>query len=366
MPSMRCEAGLALVEAVPKLRDAGRRCPAGADRHRHRHGRRRRSDRRRAGPGARRGGRDAQPCRAAAGDRRPNTVVIAAGTRRLLGDLFELQDLGPQDLKGIPDRCRPGRCSAPARSKAASRPCMQAAGLIPLTGRAGEAETLAHWSGAKAAAGDGQAVLLSGEAGIGKSRLVADLIERLAPSRTVGCVTTARRSTQRAPSHPIIGQLERATGFAPTDSAARLDKLDALLAGDRALRLRLPRHRRSVGSARSTRWSTRSTELAAARARAAGLRGCTLGRSVEPRMAGSRARADAASLRLLVVVTFRPEFAPPWKRLARRDDARPRAGCRRRDANAMIDRRGRDRRLPAKSAATSSNAPTASRCSFRR
>ena len=99
---------------------------------------------------------------------------------------------------------------------------------LPLAGRAGEAETLARcW--AKAAAGEGQAVLLSGEAGVGKSRLVADLIERLAGEPH--CRLRYYSSPQHTASafHPVISQLERAMGFAPTDSASP-DKLDAMLA----------------------------------------------------------------------------------------------------------------------------------------
>jgi class 3 adenylate cyclase len=104
----------------------------------------------------------------------PNTVVIAQGTRKLLGNLFELQDLGERDLKGI---------SGPARSWAALRAssvasrfeALHAAGLTELVGREEESELLLRrWSRAKV--GGGQAVLLSGEAGIGKSRLTGGTV----------------------------------------------------------------------------------------------------------------------------------------------------------------------------------------------
>src|SRR5216683_1955699 len=108
----------------------------------------------------------------------PNTVVIADGTRRLLGNLFELQDLGPTDLKGI---AGPVRAWAALRaSSVESRfEALHTTGLIALVGREEESELLLRrWSRAKT--GEGQVVLLSGEAGIGKSRLTAALLERAA------------------------------------------------------------------------------------------------------------------------------------------------------------------------------------------
>ncbi len=104
-------------------------------------------------------------------------VVIADGTRQLIGDLFELQYLGSKDLKGI---------AGPVRGWAALRPgsaegrfeALHGSGLTALVGREEELELLLRrWS--KAKTGEGQVVLLSGEAGIGKSRLTAALLERL-------------------------------------------------------------------------------------------------------------------------------------------------------------------------------------------
>ena len=97
----------------------------------------------------------------------PNTVVIAESTRKLLGNLFDLQDLSAQDLKGI---------ASPVRAWAVLRPAsvesrfeaLHASGLTELVGREEELELLLRrWS--KAKTGEGQVVLLSGEAGIGKS-----------------------------------------------------------------------------------------------------------------------------------------------------------------------------------------------------
>ena len=126
----------------------------------------------------------------------PNMVVIAEGTRRLLGNLFELEDLGPKDLKGI---AGPVRAFAALRaSSVASRfEALHASGLTALVGREEETELLLQrWSRAKS--GEGQVVLLSGEAGIGKSRLTAALLDYLAASRTRGCAISARRNTPTA------------------------------------------------------------------------------------------------------------------------------------------------------------------------
>jgi class 3 adenylate cyclase/predicted ATPase len=159
----------------------------------------------------------------------PNSVVIAEGTRRLLGNLFEFEDLGARDLKGIAE---PVRAWAALRASSAEGrfEALHTVGLTALVGREEELELLLRrWSRAKR--GEGQVVLLSGEAGIGKSRLTAALLERLS-----GEAPTRLRyfcSPQHADSafHPIIGQMERAAGLAHDDtSQARLDKLDAVLA----------------------------------------------------------------------------------------------------------------------------------------
>ena len=160
----------------------------------------------------------------------PNTVVIAESTRKLLGNLFDVEDLGAQGLKGI---------GGPVRAWAVLRPAsvesrfeaLHASGLTELVGREEEIELLLRrWS--KAKTGEGQVVLLSGEPGIGKSRLTATLLERLATEPH----TRLRRyfcSPQHTDSafYPIISQMERAAGFVHDDiPQARLDKLDMMLA----------------------------------------------------------------------------------------------------------------------------------------
>jgi class 3 adenylate cyclase/predicted ATPase len=159
----------------------------------------------------------------------PNSVVIAEDTRKLLGNLLELHDLGAQDLKGIAEQVRAWTAIRP--SSVESRfDAMHASGLTELVGREEELEILARrWS--KTKSGDGQVVLLSGEPGIGKSRLTAVLLERLAgePHTRLRYFCSPQHSDSAL--YPIISQMERAAGFAHDDATeTKLDKLDAVLA----------------------------------------------------------------------------------------------------------------------------------------
>jgi class 3 adenylate cyclase len=154
----------------------------------------------------------------------PNMVVIAEGTQRLLGNLFELQDLGPKDLKGI---AGPARAWAALRASSAEGrfDALHTTGLTALVGREEESELLLRrWS--KAKTGEGQVVLLSGEGGIGKSRLTAALLESVATeSHTRLRYFCSPQHTDSA-FHPIIDQVERAAGLGYDDKPqAKLDRL---------------------------------------------------------------------------------------------------------------------------------------------
>jgi class 3 adenylate cyclase len=159
----------------------------------------------------------------------PNTVVIAEGTRRLLGNLFDLEDLGAKDLKGISGLV-PAWAALRVSSAEGRFEALHATGLAALVGRDEELELLLRrWSRAKT--GEGQVVLLSGEAGIGKSRLTAALLERLASEPHTRLRYFCSPQHTDSAFYPIINQTERAAGLAHDDTTqAKLDKLDAVLA----------------------------------------------------------------------------------------------------------------------------------------
>jgi len=159
----------------------------------------------------------------------PDTVVIAAGTRRLIGDLFEYRDFDEIKLKGIVGPVRAWQVLRP--SALASRfEALRGSALSPLVGRDEEIDLLLRrWTRAKA--GDGQVVLVSGEPGIGKSRIIAELAERLSDEPHFRLRYFCSPYHQDSALFPFIEQLGRAAGFARDDPpAARLEKLEAMLA----------------------------------------------------------------------------------------------------------------------------------------
>jgi len=158
----------------------------------------------------------------------PNGVVIAPSTRQLLGTLFELESLGEHTLKGFGEPVQAYRVvrDRPFDSRFEA---VRDAALTPLVGRKEEIDLLVgRWQHAKH--GEGQVVLLSGESGIGKSRTVQALRERLSAEPHV--VLQYQSSPHHADSalHPVIVQLERMADFRPGEKAAdRLSKLESLL-----------------------------------------------------------------------------------------------------------------------------------------
>jgi len=142
---------------------------------------------------------------------RPNTVVIAEGTRRLLGNLFELQDLGAKDLKGITGSVRAWAAVRPSSVESRFE-ALREGTLISLVGREEELELLLRrWSRAKI--GEGQVVLLSGEAGIGKSRLIVALLEQLAREPHMRLRYFCSPQHTDSALYPIIGHMARAGGL---------------------------------------------------------------------------------------------------------------------------------------------------------
>jgi class 3 adenylate cyclase/tetratricopeptide (TPR) repeat protein len=158
----------------------------------------------------------------------PDTVVIAESTRRLIGNLFELQDLGVQDLKGIAGPVR-GFAALRASSVESRFEAMRASNLTPFVGREDELETLLGlWRLAKH--GNGQVAVISGEPGIGKSRLAVVLQERLRDEPHLRFRYYCAPYSSASPLYPIINTLERSAGFERSDSPERrAAKLDFML-----------------------------------------------------------------------------------------------------------------------------------------
>ena len=258
----------------------------------------------------------------------PNMVVIAEDTRRLLGNLFEVQDLGAKDLKGIAGPVR-AWAALRARSVEGRFEALHASGLTALVGREEEVELLLRrWGRAKT--GEGQVVLLSGEAGIGKSRLTAALLERFASELHTRLRYFCSPQHTSSAFYPIIGQMERAAELAHDDTPqAKLDKLDAVLAQtstsaqDATLFTEMLSLRNDgrYPPLELTPQQRRQRTLEALTAQLAGLasRHPLLmifedAHWIDPTSleALSRAVDRIKTLPALLIVTFRPEFNAPW------------------------------------------------------
>ncbi len=159
----------------------------------------------------------------------PDTVTIEPTTWRLIGNLFDCHELGALDTNNDTELIR--RWLVLGESAVASRfEALRGSKLTPLVGRDEEIDLLLRrWARAKA--GDGQIVLVSGEAGLGKSRITAELEERLQAEPHLRLRYFCSPYHQDSALFPIIDQLSRAAGFARDDPpASKLEKLEALLA----------------------------------------------------------------------------------------------------------------------------------------
>jgi predicted ATPase/class 3 adenylate cyclase len=159
---------------------------------------------------------------------KPGTVVVAASTRRLLGDLFTLRDLGFRKVKGFAEPVAAWTVDGVSASQSRFE-ATHAADLTDLIGREGELDFLLKLQ-QLAWKGEGQVVLISGEPGIGKSRLVAALEERIADQPHIVLRYQCSPHHSNSALYPFITQLERAARFKTDDRPAeRLRKLEALL-----------------------------------------------------------------------------------------------------------------------------------------
>jgi class 3 adenylate cyclase/predicted ATPase len=263
----------------------------------------------------------------------PNTVMISEVTRRLVGDLFEYRDLGSVEVKGFGTAVPVWQVQRASTIESRFE-ALHAGSMTPLVGRKEELDLLQRrWARAKS--GQGQVVLLSGEPGIGKSRLSAALQEcvRDEPHARLRYFCSLHR--QNSALYPFISQVERAAGFERGDTvAARLDKLETLLAQSSkgniesgalfANLLGLAGERRYPPLPQDPQ-RRRDMTLAALLGE---LEGLAQQRPIllifeDAQWADSsslelldRIIERAARLPMLLILAFRPEFSPPWVGLA--------------------------------------------------
>jgi len=264
------------------------------------------------------------------GEAEPGQVVISASTRDLAGAAFELADLGPRTLKGYANPVPAWRVIGEGRSETGFD-AADAGVALRLIGREQELALLRdRWELAKG--GEGQAVLLSGEAGIGKSRIVDAIRAIVAEDRHFRLRYQGSPLHVNSAFHPIAQRLERAAGFAAIDGDDyKLDKLENLLSiSDVDTRSVLPLFAALLSLPGDKRYGP--IDLAPEQ-----LRDRTFAALVEQVLALARLRpvlfvmedahwidpttrdfvgeviAQIAGAAVFVLVTHRPEFDAPWQ-----------------------------------------------------
>jgi class 3 adenylate cyclase/tetratricopeptide (TPR) repeat protein len=260
----------------------------------------------------------------------PNQIVVSAATRAMLGDHFDLDDLGAYELKGFAEPVPAWRVLS-ARDVESRFAATRTGSSAPLVGRQEEMGLLLRaWEAS--CRGRGQVVLIQGEAGVGKSRLVEGLREATAQGHIWVAIRCSPFHTASA-FHPIIEHLKRVFGWQPEDTAPQhFAKLEAGLAGFKTLPLsesvrlfadlmsvplpedRYPRLSMTEQRQRDATLDAIIAWLIEVAERAPVLMAWedlhwadpttleTLGMLIE----------QAPTAAMLVVATYRPELTPPW------------------------------------------------------
>jgi class 3 adenylate cyclase len=258
----------------------------------------------------------------------PGAVVISSSTHGLTKGLFEYRDLGTVALKGFAENVPVwqvlGLGSAEGRFEALRT------ATTPLVGRDEEIELLLRrWERAKR--GEGQVVLISGEAGIGKSRIAQTIVERISAEPHTRLRYFCSPHHQDSALHPSIAQLERAADFRREDTPEqRLAKLEAVLAqGTNNLSEAIPLLADLLSIPTGERYpplnlapqkrkeKTLHAQLVQVEGLAARQPVLMVFEDIHWSDPTTRESLDllvdrVASLRVLVILTFRPEFEPPW------------------------------------------------------
>jgi class 3 adenylate cyclase/tetratricopeptide (TPR) repeat protein/ABC-type transport system involved in cytochrome c biogenesis ATPase subunit len=264
----------------------------------------------------------------------PGAVVVAASTRQLLGDLFNFRNLGRREVKGISEPIEVWAAEAAAASESRFEAVRTAARSMGFVGR--KAEIAFALSRQQLAwQGQGQVVLISGEAGIGKSRIVATLSESLALGSHRRVRYQCSPYHTNSALHPFVAQLERAAGIRSRDTPGqKLDKLEAMLAlGTQQVATATP----LIAALLSITTGERYPPLGLSPVQQRRQTFATLLDQLEGLarqqpvliVCEDMHWADATTLELfdltvdrirglpiLVLMTFRPEFEPPWTGLA--------------------------------------------------
>jgi class 3 adenylate cyclase/predicted ATPase len=258
----------------------------------------------------------------------PNSVVIAESTRKLLGNLFELGNVGAKDLRGIVGPVRAWTVLRPSGVESRFEALRTA--TTPLVGREEEVDLLLRrWK--QANRGDGCVVLISGEPGIGKSRIAQTIVERVSGEPHTRLRYFCSPHHQDSALYPSIVQLERAAGFVREDTTEqRLAKLEAALAqGTNDLSDAVPlladllsiptieRYPPLNLAPQKRKEKTLHAQVAQLEGLAARQPVLMVWEDVHWSDPTTRESLDllidrVPTLQVLMILTFRPEFTPPW------------------------------------------------------
>jgi TolB-like protein/predicted ATPase len=160
---------------------------------------------------------------------KPGAILLDQQTRRLVGGIFDYSELGLREVRLIGEPAPVWQVLRPSQVESRFE-ALRGSALTPLLGRQEEIDILLRrWSRTKA--GDGQVVLISGEPGIGKSRLTIALQQRIDPAPRARIRYFCSPHHQDSAFYPVIAQLEHVAGFERNDDTeTKLDKLESIFA----------------------------------------------------------------------------------------------------------------------------------------